>query len=652
MQLREWLRPPRPLLALFLAVTVVSATVLGWLSWRLLEQDRALENQRIQERLDHAADMIAGELHRHLTDLEERLSALAISPPSDFPEGALIVVFQPELIQVHPRGRLLFYPVVPLPKEASGSIFQAGEVLEFQKQDHAGASAVFTQQARAKDPAVRAGALLRLARNLRKNGQLKEALAVYQELAQMESTTLGGIPAGLLARQASCAVLEELKSFAELRQAASALQSDLDHGRWPLDRASYEFYSKQLERWAPSGPEFQDRREQGLAFSAAVESLWEQSRELQRDETRSGGFASLWVRGLPFLLIWHSTRDQFVGLIAGTGYLKSQWRSIWEQQGVDLRLTDKDGHSVLGHALAAGKPQAIRTTNETRLPWTLQLASADPQPELAQFAARRRLVLAGLMMMGVLALAGSYFVTRTVARELAVASLQSDFVSAVSHEFRTPLTSLRHLTELLASNLVPTEERRRQYYEALARETERLQRLVESLLNFARMEAGAFEYQFEPVDAVALLHNLVAEFQEGGRNKRHSIELSTNGKSPPMQADREALALAVWNLLDNAVKYSSEGSAVSVSVDREREFLAIRVRDQGSGIPVSEQKEIFQKFVRGMATRGSNVKGTGIGLAMVQRIVQAHGGKVQIESELGRGSTFSLLLPIDNCKGQ
>ncbi len=650
MQLREWFRPPRHLLVIFLAVIVISATVLGSLSWRLLEQDRALENQRIQERLEHAADLIAGTLLRRLTDLEEQLPAFAISPPSDFANGGVIVIFQPEHIQVHPRGRLLYHPFLPLSKEDPGSSFQTGEVLEFQKQDYTGASAIFAKQAGSKDPSIRAGALLRLARNFRKNRQFKQALAVYTDLAQMGSIILGGVPAELLARQASCSVLEELKSFSELRRAASVLQADLALGRWPLDRASYEFYSKQLERWAPLEPESQARRQDALALSAAVESLWEQSQELQRDETRSRGVSSLWASDHPFLVTWHSTRGQFVALIAGTGYLNSQWRPIWEEHAVDLRLTDKDGHSVLGHPLAAGKPQAIRTTAETRLPWTLQLASSDPQPELAQFAARRRLVLAGLAMMGLLALAGSYFIMRAVVREFVVASLQSDFVSAVSHEFRTPLTSLRHLTELLASNLVPTEERRQQYYATLVRETERLHRLVESLLNFARMEAGAFEYRFESVDGVALLRDLVAEFQEEGWNKRHSVELSANGSSPPIHADREAVSLAVWNLLDNAVKYSSEGSMVWVEVAREREFLAIRVRDQGSGVSASEQKEIFQKFVRGVASRASNVKGTGIGLAMVQRIVQAHGGKMHLKSEPGRGSTFTVLFPLETLK--
>jgi hypothetical protein len=115
MQLREWFRPPRHLWVLFLAVTVVSAVALCWLSWRLLEQDRALENQRIQERLEHAADLIAGALHQRLRDLEEQLPALAISPREDIPNGSLIVVFQPEHIQVLPRGASPLLPLFAVP---------------------------------------------------------------------------------------------------------------------------------------------------------------------------------------------------------------------------------------------------------------------------------------------------------------------------------------------------------------------------------------------------------------------------------------------------------------------------------------------------------------------------------------------------------
>ena len=248
-------------------------------------------------------------------------------------------------------------------------------------------------------------------------------------------------------------------------------------------------------------------------------------------------------------------------------------------------------------------------------------------------------------MMGVMVLVGGYFTMRAVSRELAVSRLQSDFVSAVSHEFRTPLTSILHLTDSLDRGIVPDEARRRQYYTALRHETTRLHRLVESLLNFGRLEAGAFEYRFEPVDLAALVGDVVDEFRKEFAASGHRFEFRADRGLPPLRVDREALGRALWNLLDNAVKYSPGRPAIWVDLAREGKRVALRVRDQGPGIPVEEQKEIFNKFVRGSAARASSVKGTGIGLAMVRHTIRAHGGEVRVESRPGEGSTFTILLP-------
>ena len=124
------------------------------------------------------------------------------------------------------------------------------------------------------------------------------------------------------------------------------------------------------------------------------------------------------------------------------------------------------------------------------------------------------------------------------------------------------------------------------------------------------------------------------------------IELTSDGAAPVVRADREALGRALWNLLDNAVKYSPACPTVWVDLAREGQRVAIRVRDQGLGIPAEEQKEIFRKFVRGAAAKAASVKGTGIGLALVEHIVRAHGGEVRLESQPGQGSTFTILLPV------
>ena len=125
----------------------------------------------------------------------------------------------------------------------------------------------------------------------------------------------------------------------------------------------------------------------------------------------------------------------------------------------------------------------------------------------------------------------------------------------------------------------------------------------------------------------------------------HCVEVYANGDAPLVHADRAALACAVWNLLDNAVKYSPECQTVWADVGREDSRVAIRVRDRGLGIPVSEQRRVFEKFTRGVAAREAGIRGTGVGLAMVRHIAAAHGGEIKLESKPGEGSAFTLLLP-------
>jgi len=247
--------------------------------------------------------------------------------------------------------------------------------------------------------------------------------------------------------------------------------------------------------------------------------------------------------------------------------------------------------------------------------------------------------------LAVLVVAGSYLIARGVSRELAAARLQSGFVSAVSHEFRTPLTSLHQFTEILVEDDDLPVAERRSFYEALARATRRLTRLVESLLDFGRMEAGARPYRLEPLDAAQFAAAVAAEFRQEVSAQGFLIECHTPAGAVPVRADKEALAQALWNLLDNAVKYSGDSRTVRLEVERNEEVI-IRVRDQGLGIPVSEQKQVLRKFVRGSAAKVRGIKGTGIGLTIVRHIVEAHGGRLALESQPGKGSTFTILLPI------
>jgi signal transduction histidine kinase len=665
MKLDHWFRPPRHLLLMFLLVSLGPAAALGWLSWRLLEQDRALEAQRIQELIENAADMASAYLRQGQTEVEEKLARLTTLPQADLTAAAsleaeslgdavLLVAFQREEVRAFPRERLLYFPYLPPVQEASATVFSAGENYEYRQQDYSRAIAVFRKLGASTDTATRAGALMRLARTLRKAERFDEAMAAYAELERMESLRIGsvGVPSELLARHSRCSVLEQLKRRSDLRNEAEALSRDLARARWPLLRAAYDYYRGETMRWL--GPEAADRSAppaEKPALAAAVENLWDDWQRIQLGKESGKGRRSLWLYDQPVLLAWDSTPQQLVALVAGCSYFEGQIRTLMATglrgRALQPTLADTEGHVFFGHIPPPGTPHARRTAAELRLPWTLYMTSSNPAADIADLASRRRLLLGGLAMIAVLLIAGVYFIGRSVTRELELARLKSDFVSAVSHEFRSPLTSMRQLTGMLATGRVPNPERQSSYFDVLSRETIRLQRLVEGLLNFGRMEAGAMEYSFETIDVSAVVRRVVTDFQQEVQEDGYQIDLVAGGPGPLIRADPEAFSRALWNLLDNAVKYSPDCRTVRVELARDKHELFVRVQDRGVGIPPGEQRDIFRKFVRGAAAASTLAKGTGIGLAMADHIVRAHGGRIRVESEPGRGSTFTLILPVE-----
>ena len=343
------------------------------------------------------------------------------------------------------------------------------------------------------------------------------------------------------------------------------------------------------------------------------------------------------------MIVWENSPQQMTALVRGSSWF-AQSATLWSALNVRGALSDTQGHVVVGEPSQLVNPLVVRAAADTGLPWTLRLASMDPAAELAAFSGPRKLAVAGLALVGVLVLLGGYLVERALARELATARLQADFVATVSHEFRSPLTSMTHLLEMLDQGAVPSEERRQRYYRVLLGETQRLHQLVENLLNFRRMEAGKAEYRLEPLDVRALVEQVAEDFR-GQLPFRDRLVLTMDDGDVRVTADRSAIARALLNLLDNAAKYSPESAPVQLELAANGDHAQISVRDHGPGIPIAEQKAVFTKFYRGSVAKTSGVKGTGIGLATVQHIVRAHHGEVRLDSTLGEGCTFTIVLP-------
>ena len=638
MSSREWLRRPGHLLVAFLVVTLLPACALGVLGWQLFQQDVALEARHAQDRLERAADLAVAALDLALDRLQDALTVAGGLPRG---QDVVRVTFAPGGVSATPADRLLYYPPGTLPAPVPTQPFIQGETLEFNGRVPGAAVAVYQQLAKSRDAAVRAGALLRLARTLRNSGRPDEALAAYGQLALMGTAPVAAGPAELVARRARGEMLFALGRRDEGEAEGAALLADLGGGRWRLDRSTFEFHANALSsRLRKTGAIPAD----AVALSAAVAMLWERYRALDTAGDVSAGRESIWIGDRPILLVWKGTASVMNALVAGRGCVESLTRAL----SVPLKMTlaDAEGRVVLGAPPPGTAVVAVRPSADTGLPWTIKVAFVDPGSERGRASTRRFLLVAGLAMLALFVAGGGTLVWRATARELAVAQLQSDFVSAVSHEFRTPLTSLRHLTELLEDGVVTTEAARAQYYALLSQETRRLHRLVDALLNFARMEAGRYRFRFERADLGQLAADIVEEFKRETLADGFVIDVQSE-PGVACEIDRESIALAMWNLLENAVKYSGQCRMIRVVVHRRDRRAAISVRDGGLGVAPREQKAIFEKFVRGDSARASDAKGAGLGLALVRRIVEGHRGTVDVESEPGKGSTFTIVLTTD-----
>ena len=252
-------------------------------------------------------------------------------------------------------------------------------------------------------------------------------------------------------------------------------------------------------------------------------------------------------------------------------------------------------------------------------------------------------IIAGLDL---LLLAGAWLIYRTIRREMELIQLKSDFVSNVSHELRTPLSLIRMFAETLDMKRVKTEKKKREYYRTIIKESERLSRLVTNLLNFARMDAGKRNYNMREADLNALVATVMEYYTLQLKRNGFALIVDLAKNLPAAMIDEEAIAESLHNLIDNAVKYSNEEKYLRIATGVSGATLFVEVQDHGIGIAKEHQSKIFEKFYRVSSGLVHTTKGSGLGLALVRHIVDAHGGTIEVESSPGKGSIFRIALPL------
>ncbi|MEZ4317957.1 MAG: HAMP domain-containing sensor histidine kinase [Myxococcota bacterium] len=297
------------------------------------------------------------------------------------------------------------------------------------------------------------------------------------------------------------------------------------------------------------------------------------------------------------------------------------------------------------------EPLVQRPLGEQMAFLTLTVTHADPQSLATQKANRRRARIAIVLLAVFLVFVGVLLSARLVGREVENARMKADFAANVSHELRSPITQIRLKAESLQLDLCYDDADRQLHYDAIVRESERLSRLVDNVLDFAAIERGAKRYSFRQDDLAAVVLLQVEAARGSLEDKGMEVELTLPDDLPPVWLDREALGQVLTNLLSNAVKYGATGKWVGVRVEGTETGVDISVSDHGIGISADELPHVFDDFFRSTNPEVRRKKGTGIGLAIVRYIVEAHGGTISVESEAGEGTTFTLSFPLEPPEG-
>jgi signal transduction histidine kinase len=283
---------------------------------------------------------------------------------------------------------------------------------------------------------------------------------------------------------------------------------------------------------------------------------------------------------------------------------------------------------------------------ETLPDW--RVAIYQPQGTSPRESVRRQIALftAAFGLLIVVIVAGIVTTYRLMRRETEMSRLKADFVANVSHDLKTPLSVIRMFGETLEMGRVTEDAQRRQYYHVITRESERLSRLIENVLDFSRIESGRRRYDLAPAAVEPLIRETLEAFSYPLAQHGFKVMVTVAPDLPEVPMDGDAIAQALGNLVDNAIKYAGERKAITIEAGVIDGHLALSVADEGIGIPEREQGRIFEKFYRVGRSETQGRRGSGVGLALVRHIALAHGGRVTVASAPGDGSRFTLWLPL------
>lgn len=700
------LRKQKKLVLIFLLTIFLPALTLGVFGVRAIRSERFRLARQEENDGRRAVRFIRSHFESKFEGIARTLGALAEDPAFVRRDHAAIHEITEKRLAGEPsvgQAFLLYrneepsYPrlMIPAPGHTDGSQGAAGaglverirraQALEFVDRNFRSAAATYRElSVLAEGRNLQAEMLTGQARCLQKAGDHGEAARVYGRVANgyPEARTPAGLPLALLAKLQAVECTERSGDLPGALQRALALYRELLEKPTTLTEDQFKTYLSLAgeavdalfagEAGTLASDDYRREYAELIEFRSQRLMAWEDAGllkrevipELSRKLAQAEGARPDPFRftknsdGKDLLLIVAWVPDPSGKVVGGLfGVLLDSDRlshpiftdalgNAQIMEGAEVVLTDLAGTPLSGESSTSVNPPLATEYFEGNFPpWKTELFKASDGGS-GVLDIRRNFYFWTILTLIVVLAFGAFLIARTIGHEMEVLKIKSDFVSSVSHEFKTPLTSIRALMERLAEGKVREAAKMDQYFAIIARDTDKLTRLVNNLLDFSKIEEGKKEYAFAETDIVRIVSDEVARFRKERVFEGPEISLEISGEIPKLRAAEDAMARAVANLLSNAVKFTPPGKAVRVSLRRDPDNVVLAVEDEGIGIHPDELGKVFEKFFQGRNAIDRSARGTGLGLTLVKHIVEAHGGSVLVESRLGQGSRFSLVLPI------
>ena len=611
-------------LFLLLSAILIPAVVLITLSVRVVRQEAELAERRAAEERRETRDQLRRELTARLQaiKLEEVNRLIGESGPALPPESP--IVFVASLGQDRMALPWESHEASPAPSPQFTRLQLEGESFEFRQNDALSAAKAYQQAvAVARERSAKCEAELWLGRAWSKAQMVEESSRVYRGMLQecRDSSDDDGIPFGLYAAD------RLLGSGKDVPAARAYVIRRASEARWPHPNEAYLLRSL-LNAFSDEGAKHARDK-----LSSEIHDI-EQITALGGDIHDRLGRLEIAFRAAPGDLSWIGYGDEpwLVTVMSPTPFATPVVMAVSSAKVIPAGAALRAQHTANSDPLGEGFV-------DLHVEWPADRFAAPRGASGALYAAGLILTLGATLL-------AAYLLLRDVHREVQMAEMRSHFVASVSHELKTPLTAIRMFAETLALGRTGGERATSEYLQTIVSESERLSRLVDNVLDFSRIEQGRKIYRLQSTCLTDVVRSAARTMQYPLSQLGFTLNISIDDGVPPLQADADALEQALLNLLANAMKYSGDARQIEMRLGRNANEAFIDVIDHGLGISREEQTRIFEKFYRVRSAETDRIAGTGLGLTLALHVVEAHKGRLEVSSDVGRGSVFSVRIPL------